>query len=149
MKAMACSYFWWIGLDKDTENLRKSCENWQAVKSNPTAVPLHPWVWPHAPGTRIHVDYAGPFLRKMFLVVVDAPSKWPEVQIMNSTTSQSTTEAMRTLFGHYELPTQLVSDNGSQFISTEFVHFLRLNGVKRIQSAPYHPSSIGQAGRFV
>ena len=26
MKALACSYFWWIGLDKDIENLGKSCE---------------------------------------------------------------------------------------------------------------------------
>ena len=91
MKAVASSYFKWIGLDKDIENLRKSCEDCQALKSNSTAGPLHPWVWPDAPWTRIHVDYAGPFLGKMFLVVVDAHFKWLEVQIMNSTTSQSTT----------------------------------------------------------
>ena len=40
MKALACSYFWCIGLDKDTENLGKFCECCQAVKSNPTAAPL-------------------------------------------------------------------------------------------------------------
>ena len=61
----------------------------------------------------------------------------------------STTEALRTLFGRYGLPKQLISDNGSQFISSEFVHFLRSNGVKHIRSAPYHPSSNGQAERFV
>ena len=62
MKALARSYIWWIGLDKDIESLAKSCESYQAVKSNPTAAPLHPWVWPDTPWTRIHVDYAGPFL---------------------------------------------------------------------------------------
>ena len=67
MKASARSYFWWIGLDKDITNLGKSCESCQADKSNPTAAPLHPWVWPDAPWTRIHADYAGPFLGKMFL----------------------------------------------------------------------------------
>ena len=103
MKAVARSYCWWIGPDKDIETLRKSCEDCHAVKSNPTAATLHHWVWPDAPWTRIHADYAGPFLEKMFLVVVDAHSKWPEVLIMNSLTYQSTIEALRTLFGRYRL----------------------------------------------
>ena len=98
-KAVARSYFWWISLDKDIQNLGKSCEDCQAVKLNPTAASLHTWVWPGAPWTRIHVDYAGPFLGKMFLAVVDARSKWPEVLIMKSTTSQSKIEALRTIFG--------------------------------------------------
>ena len=87
----------------------------------------------------------------MIFVVVDAHSKWPQVLIiiMNSTTSQSMIEALCTLFGRYGLPTQLVSNNGSQFISSEFVHFLHLNGVKHIRSVPYHPSSNGQAESFV
>ena len=58
MKAVAHSYFWWIGLDKDIETLAKSCGECQAVKSNPAAARLHPWVWPDEPWTRIHVDYA-------------------------------------------------------------------------------------------
>ena len=41
MQAVARTYFWWIGLAKDIENLGKSCESCQAVKSNPTAAPLH------------------------------------------------------------------------------------------------------------
>ena len=72
-----------------------------------TPAPLHPWVWLDDPWTRIHVDYFGPFLRKMFLIVVDAHSKWPELLIANSTTSHGTMEALRTLFGRYGLPQQL------------------------------------------
>ena len=102
-------------MDKDIESLGRSCESCQAIKSNPAAAPLHPWVWPDAPWSRIHVNYAGPFLGKMFLVVVDAHSKWPEVLIAKSTTTDSTMEALRTLFGRYGLPKQLVSDNGPQF----------------------------------
>ena len=33
------------------------------------------WEWPHKPWVRLHLDYAGPFLGKMFLIVVDAHSK--------------------------------------------------------------------------
>ena len=137
----------WSG--KDIESLGKSHENRQVVKSNPTAALLHPWEWPDAPWNRIHVDYAGLFLGKMCFEVVDAHSKWPEVLVMTSTTPQSTIETLHTLFGCYELPTQLVPDNGSQFISSELVHFLCLNGVKHTRSGPYHASSNGQAERFV
>ncbi len=52
---------------------------------------------------RIHIDYAGPFLNKMFLVVVKAHSKWPEVIQMSSTTSQNTIEALRPILFMVEL----------------------------------------------
>ena len=85
----------------------------------------------------------------MFLIVVDAHSKWPQVLVMNSTTCQSTIEALRTLLGRYGLPKRLVFHNGSQFISSELVHFLRSNGVEHIQSPSYRRSSNGQAEEFV
>ena len=44
------------------------------------------------------VDFAGSFLGEMFLVVVDAHSKWTEVVQMNSTTATKTVEEMRRLF---------------------------------------------------
>ncbi len=78
----------------------------------------------------------------MFLVVVDAYSKWPEVIQMSSTMSQNTIEALRALFARYGLPEQIVSDNGAQFTSQEFCDFVEA-------SAPYHPSTNGQAKRFV
>ena len=49
----------------------------------------------------------------------------------------------------YGLPCQLVSDNGPQFTSFEFEHFLKLNGVKHILSTPYHPATNGAAERLV
>ena len=87
--------------------------------------------------------------RENVSIVVDTHSKWPEVLVTNSTASQSTIETLHTLFGCYGLPTHLVSDNGSQFISSEFVNFLHSNGVKHIRSVRYHPSSNGQADSFV
>ena len=81
MKAIARSYFWWNGLDKDIEKLANLCESCQAMKSSPAVAPLHSWVWPDAPWKRLHVDFAGPFLGRTFLIVVDAHSKWPKVII--------------------------------------------------------------------
>ena len=149
MKSIARSYMWWLGIDKDIENLAKSCLSCLENKSQPAAAPLHPWIWPNTPWKRIHIDFADPFLDKMFLVVVDAHSKWPEVIQMSSTTSFKTIEALRSIFAKYGLPEQLVSDNGPQFTSEEFAHFMKVNGIKHIRSAPYHPSTNGLAERFV
>ena len=149
MKTLARSHVWWPKLDQDIESLVKACPQCQSVRSSPSVAPLHPWSWPSRPWQRIHVDYAGPFRGRNFLIVVDAHSKWPEVIQMNSTTSSATIHELRRLFATYGLPEQLVSDNGPQFVSDEFKGFLKANHVKHIRSAPYHPSSNGAAERFV
>ncbi|CAB4007397.1 Uncharacterized protein K02A2.6, partial [Paramuricea clavata] len=112
-------------------------------------VPLHPWEWPTTPWQRIHLDFAGPFQGRMFLIIVDAHSKWPEVEIMPSTTSTQTIDRLRTIFARYGVPAQVVTDNGPQFTSAEFQLFLKTNGIKHITTAPFHPATNGQAERFV
>ena len=82
-------------------------------------------------------------------MVVDAYSKWPEVVMMNSTTTGATIEVMRGLFSRYGIPLQIVSDNSPQFRSAEFQHFLKTNGVKHVRVAPYHAASNGAAERMV
>ena len=149
MKSLARSFVWWPGLDKAVENMASSCSACQAVKQAPATAPLHPWIWPTKPWQRIHVDFAGPFMGKTYLIVVDAHSKWPEVHEMSMTTSSKTISVLRHLFAQYGLPEQLVSDNGPQFTSDDFAQFLRSNGVKHIRCSPYHPSSNGAAERLV
>jgi len=70
------------------------------------------------------VDYAGPFQGHMF-VIVDAHAKWPEVFVMNSTSTDKTIEVLRQVFAAYGLLEQLVSDNSPQFIVEEFTVFLK------------------------
>lgn len=81
----------------------------------------------------------------MFLVIVDAYSKWPVVKQMNSTTATHTIEVFRSVFADTGIPERLVSDNGPQFVSEEFADFLKGNDVKHIRSAPYHPKTNGLA----
>ena len=68
---------------------------------------------------------------------------------MPTTTATATANALRTIFSKYGLPESIVSDNGPPFQSAEYERFLKLNGIQRILVAPYHPSSNGQAERFV
>ena len=85
----------------------------------------------------------------MFLICVDAHSKWPKVIKMGSITAERTVDELRILFGAYGLPNQIVTDTGPQFISAEFATFLKSNGIKHIRCFPYHLSSNGAAERFV
>ena len=55
----------------------------QSVKENSSVAPLRSWVWPAKPWQGIHVDFAGPFMGKMFFIIVDTHSKWPEVANAN------------------------------------------------------------------
>ena len=42
-----------------------------------------------------------------------------------------------------------MTDNGPQFVADEFATFMKMNGIKHIRCAPYHPSSNGAVERFV
>ena len=149
MKALARSYMWWPSIDQSIEDLAKTCSGCQLVQNNPKNAPLHPWEWPARPWQRVHIDFAGPFLGTMFLIVVDAYSKWPEVVPMTTTSAIKTIEELRSMFARNGIPDQIVSDNGPQFIAAEFSVFVKNNGIKHIRSAPYHPATNGLAERFV
>ena len=149
MKALARSYIWWPGIDKEIEKSAKTCSGCQLMQAEPSTAPVHPWEWPSSPWQRIHIDFAGPFLGCMFLIVVDAHSRWLEIEKMDTKTSTKTIEKLQSLFARYGEPSQLVSDNGPQFKSEEFQMFLKRNGIKHQTSAPYHPASNGLAERCV
>ena len=151
-KALARSYILWPGIDREIEELARGCSGCQRVQHAPKSSPTSSVgvaIFPLATYSRYYYDYAGPFLGMTFLVVVDASSKWPEVITMHSTTASKTIEVLRAVFARNGLPEQLVSDNGQQFIAEEFQLFLKMNGVKHITSAPYHPATNGLAERFV
>ena len=149
MKAIARSYVWWPNLDKAIEQMVSSCELCQAMRAEPAKVPIHPWIFPARPWSRIHIDFAGPVSGRTYLVVVDAYSKFPEVVHMDSTTSSSTIKVLREIFSRHGLPELLVSDNGPQFVSSEFEAFCKNNGIEHRTSAIYKPATNGQAERVV
>ncbi|XP_062588413.1 uncharacterized protein K02A2.6-like [Saccostrea cucullata] len=149
MKSLARLHVWWPGLDSDIETKVSQCGSCRMQLPSLPKAPANPWIWPNPPWKRVHIDFAGPFMQRMFLIIVDAYSKWMDVVMMNSTTSESTINALRYLFSSYGLPIEIVSDNGPQFVSEEFETFLRENGVRHIRSAPYHPASNGEAERAV
>ena len=115
-------------------------------------MPLHPWQWPTHPWTRLQIDFAGPVDGKMLLIIVDSHSKWIEAFSMTMCIFNDKRHKLcffRQLFVQFGVPESIVSDNGAQFIAAEFKKFCRMNGIRHIQTAPYHLSSNGMAERAV
>ena len=108
-------------------------------RKSPPVAPLHPWEYPDGPFKMIHIDYAGPYKGHMFLVVVEAYSKWIETYIMKNTSSTATIMKLRECFAQHGIPDVLVSDNASNFSSEEFQTFMRRNGIVHTFVAPFHP----------
>lgn len=148
-KALACKYVWWPNLHSDVKQMCRECETCQLEQKRPQHVPLHLWEFPGESWKRLHIDFAGPFLNNMFMIVVDSYTKWLEVFRISRITSQATVTRLKRLFASYGLPEQIVTDNATTFTSEEFQTFVKQNGILRTTSAPGHPATNGLAERYV
>ncbi|UYV72834.1 K02A2.6-like [Cordylochernes scorpioides] len=149
MKALARNFIWWPGIDREIEEITRVCRECNINNHTLKQESVHRWKSAPAPWYRVHLDFAGPFMKRMFLIVIDSYSKWPEVIIMNSTTAGNTIRVLRDLFSRYGISDQVVTDNGPQFVSEEMKYFSKSNGVHHLRSSPYFPATNGLAERFV
>lgn len=150
MKAEARKRLWFPGVDRALEQLAAACSVCAQLRPAPKHAPLAPWPLPPLPFYRIHLDFLGPVNNFMFLVIVDAYSKWVECYDMTSSyNSKALITKLYDFMSRFGIPHTLVSDNGTSFTSHEFKHFCLVNGIKHMLSPAYHPASNGQAESFV
>ena len=126
MKSLARQYVWWPKIDCDIEAKVKGCNTCAASGPDPPTTVLHPLEWPKKPWSRVHLDYAGPFLGKMFLISIDSHSKWIDVHITSTLTTAVTIDKLQLTFSSLGLPEILVTDNSSSFTTSELLILLKL-----------------------
>ena len=150
MKQTLRQYVWWPGSGVDAEKFCKLCLNCREHASDP---PKQHLSWPETEEvwSRLHIDYAGPFLGYMWLIVIDSKSRFPYIGMteIGKSTARDTIAMLKHIFAIEGLCTSIVSDNGSQFVSSEFQDFLSSNGIQHVTTPIYSPSSNGIAERFV
>ncbi len=71
MKALMRSYVYWLGMDKDIENI--------VAKAPP--IKFNSWPETDKQWSRLHIGNAGSIKRTYIFVIVDSFTKWPEVFI--------------------------------------------------------------------
>ncbi len=150
MKQLARRYVYWKSLDKEIENIVKSCTDCARNQANPPKVSVHPWDTPSQNWERVHIDHAGQFQNHWFLIVMDARSKWAEVEVENKApTTESTIQLLQKICSTHGYPKVIVSDNAPVFTSIEFRTFCHEHGITNKYIAPNHPATNGLAERNV
>ena len=106
IKALTLPYtvVWSLKLDTDSDEVIRGCNECQLTRPMPPGALLNPLPWPTKPWSHIHVDYKGPFMNHMFLIIIDAWSKWIEAFYMLTSTLQATKQYLSTSFSRFGLP---------------------------------------------
>ena len=107
----------------------------EAMKSQP--VPQYPWQF-------VSQDLFQ-FESSNYLVTVDHYSDFTELDELDNTLSSTVVKQAKSHFARHGIPGVLLSDNGPQFVSTEFAAFCDLYGITHITSSPYWPRGNGKA----
>ena len=143
---------WLPDIDKMVEANVKMCLPCQAStqrRSSPPE-PLKPCPLPAKAWTNVAVDFVGPFPTGEYLIVViDEYSRYPEVEILTTTSEKAAIPKIGAIFSRQGIPEILKSDNGPPFNGEEFENFANHLGFKQRKITPYWPRANGEAERFM
>ena len=80
-------------------------------------------------------------------ISIDKFTKWPEVAAVRKVTAQSAIKFLKGLVCRFGVPARIITDNGTQFTSRAFMHYVHALGSKISFASVAHPRSYGQAER--
>ena len=143
-KLRARTSVYWRGLNKDIDEITKTCSTCQELHPSqqrepliPTEVPPRAW---HTIGTDLFTLEGSEYL-----VVADYYSKYPFVRQIQRGQSNSHTvvKMLRQIFSEQGIPKVLRSDNGPHYSGQAFQDFTRELGFQHVTSSPHYPRSNG------
>jgi hypothetical protein len=125
MKNRLRTKVWWPKIDKDAEQICKTCHGCQVVGQYSVPEPMSRVIPPSGPWQDLSADLLGPLPSgEHILVIVDYYSRFYETVVMRSTTSARIIEAFIPIFARFGMPYTLLTDNGTQLISEVFEEYL-------------------------
>jgi hypothetical protein len=143
--------YYWSSIFRDSYVFLRSCDKCQkfAGKERLSALPLQ-HVLPNFPFSKWGLDFIGPInppslVGQVFiLTATDYFTKWVEVvPLKHSTDDQVIYLLENNIFSRFGLPLEIITDNGTTFISAKLTQFLAKLGVKHFISSSYYPQGNG------
>ncbi|XP_071499059.1 uncharacterized protein [Diadema antillarum] len=147
--------FCWPGMSEDVANFCRSCDVCQRTidkgrvpKTTLGRVPLI-----GVPFQRIAIDLLGPFMpsaRKHthILTIVDYATRYVEAIPLKSISTVDLAEALVSVYSRVGIPTEVMSDLGTQFVSDLMREVCRLLSIGQLTSSRYHPMCNGLVERY-
>lgn len=147
--------YFWPNLSRDVATFVQACHLCKRVKNSRTSPTgfLDPLPVPFRPWSDISVDYVGPLppcarynnKYEHVLVVVDRLTKMRHYVPVIDTKAETLADAfIAHIYRLHGTPSTIISDRGTQFVSTFWAELSRRLGVTLRHSSAYHPETDGQ-----
>ena len=145
---MAKSIGYWPYIDKEIENMVKSCT---ACSELPPTRPANSLIPHPIPTTTWYTLGADIFFlhKKIYLCVVDYHSKFLIVKELLDNSTHSLKEAFKDMILERGIFRELVSDAGMNFTSDEFQKFRKMQDIKSKMISSYQHGSNGQVKNYI
>lgn len=117
-------------MDKAADRHCRACHGCQLVARPDPPEPIRSTTLPDGPWQDLAVDLMGPLPSgHSLLVIVDYYSRFYEIEVMQSTTTEKVIDRLADTFCRHGLPVTIKSDNGPQFKSIEFKEYCEQHGI--------------------
>lgn len=153
-RKMISQKFYWPGMNRDCGLWAKTCIPCQKSKINRHTI-SDIGNFPQAGRfEHIHVDIVGPLPTspqgyRYCVTVIDRCTRWVEAFPVQDITADIVARSIYDgWITRYGCPTKLTSDQGRQFESNLFVSLMKMLGINKIRTTPYHPQSNGAIERW-
>ena len=106
------------------------------------------------PFKRVAVDIVGPIApaneagHRYILTLVDYATRYPEAVPFKKITTEEVAEALLDIYSRVGIPEEVLTDQGTQFMSECMQEVSRLLSIKGLTSTPYHPFCNGLVERW-
>ena len=141
---------WFPYMDTKVESMIKSCLPCMSATPETKREPPNMTELPDRPWSELHADFAGPLpCGSYLLIVVDSFSRYPEVEIVHSTSARAVIPKFDSIFARHGICDVLKTDNGPPFSGHEFKMFAQSYGFIHKKITPRWPQANGLAEKFV
>jgi hypothetical protein len=147
------SKYFWYNMQRTIKEYIRNCEVCQREGRRRRNEVLRP-IQVTQPFGKVGIDIVGPLPKttesnQYIVTAMDYLTKWPEARAIPDATAKSVANFLyEDIICRHGCPQELVSDNGSAFISQVVEAILERHQVKHRLISPYHPQSNGLVERF-
>ena len=132
----------------DVKEYVKTCPACLAASPRNPAPPMELMETPVGPWRHCAADFKGPIAIQggIYLhVLIDTYTRWPEVEVVKSTSLHHLKPALERSFALHGVPETIRHDNGPTYQSHDWKRFAKEKGFKSQPVTPEHPEGNGIA----
>lgn len=155
-KDRVTQHFYWPNINHDIKSHCQTCDQCQFMSKTKQSqkLLLRPLPIVDTPFKRVGIDIKGPLPvteqgNKHILVVCDYATRYPEAIPISDQKADTVAQAMLEIFSRTGLPTEIIHDRGTQFMSKVMSKMCERLGISQIPATPYHQQTNGLTERFI